>query len=640
MCKIYIMNISPKMDFPPDNKKKEDISQVDYTKVIEELSDSLDEKSPYQFDILEEHFESLVKFLQIRESGFDESEQKKYIFLKEKLSETISYFFDHELTLYGAKKIIENIDFSNHGDFLKKYELLHFAHSETSNLFSDWRSEVEDIQSLKDMWESIRNNFSEVNEFLNTKSNEKQNNYFLNKYARLIVGKEGNINEGEFNQVTKPTRLTNDIFLLSHFGEIYINKKEDSKNIQSVLDKLNNIPENIKRNTKKLTEYIEDIEYKFESLCSIPVEKEDIVTLAGSFVNKEDFDLYQEFMGGAIRNVVEEDFSIKLTDITIQEQFNFLNYLKHADIEKANRLMNVTKKIGRNAFRSFLSIEHGGQEMGEKTLLLGEKLPEKPAKVLFESYSKIVDASQEVGSLVMENLGKNATPELIEKAQEKLLIRGKNLLNDYSEKAQVCEDTECENLGKELIEELELAKTSAFAFSEVCKLMVEKGEFSFEDFRDIEIAYDRSPLPDKMIQEIKTMHRENTKQYPKGLREYWRKTLSDGLEHENPDQLVVSIKYKGDVISAMRVIQKEDGSWYGASFNVNPTVKGSKIGTELLKKVISDLAKEKPFVADCYAENPMLNTYIDKFGFQITGTDENYHNTGVKVHQITLNLGR
>lgn len=132
------------------------------------------------------------------------------------------------------------------------------------------------------------------------------------------------------------------------------------------------------------------------------------------------------------------------------------------------------------------------------------------------------------------------------------------------------------------------------------------------------------------------MHKENTEQYPEGLREYWRGTLRDGIEKENSSQMFVSVKYDDTVVTTMRVIEQEDGSWYGASFNVNPTVMGSRIGTELLKEVIKELAQEKDFVADCYAENPMLKTYIEKFGFQITDTYENYHGTGAKVYQITI----
>jgi N-acetylglutamate synthase-like GNAT family acetyltransferase len=84
----------------------------------------------------------------------------------------------------------------------------------------------------------------------------------------------------------------------------------------------------------------------------------------------------------------------------------------------------------------------------------------------------------------------------------------------------------------------------------------------------------------------------------------------------------------------MRVIDRGD-SWYGASFNVNPTIQGSRVGSELLKKVIADMGSEKPFVADVYAKNPMLQNYLDTFGFQITKTTEDYHGTGTTVHQIT-----
>jgi hypothetical protein len=274
--------------------------------------------------------------------------------------------------------------------------------------------------------------------------------------------------------------------------------------------------------------------------------------------------------------------------------------------------------------------------MGDKILTLGEKLPEESAKTLFKTYGEMIDATEEVGILLSGNLGEKATPDLVNQAKESLLLGGKKLLENYALKANTCSGTECENLGKELKEHLSLAKTSVFAFSYACKTLVERGEFTFEDFKKAKLSYNRSPIPDKMQKEIIAMHHENTKQYPDGLRERWRKTLRNGLEKENPKQMIVSVSYDENVVSAMRVIEQDDGSWYGASFNVNPTVMGSRIGSELLKKVLEDLAKDKPFVADCYAENPMLKTYVEKFGFKITKTYENYEGTGVKVYQITL----
>ncbi len=341
------------------------------------------------------------------------------------------------------------------------------------------------------------------------------------------------------------------------------------------------------------------------------------------------------FFDKSIREQISKDLSFDINQLG-PEQAYLVGYMAGKNGESFKKIIDFAKVFGEQGIKTFLSISSGGQSMGDKILLLGEKLSPESAQSLFGTYGKIVDAASDVADIVRENLGDHATSEIIQNAKEKLLVRGKNLLEEYAEKVLTCQGVTCDDIGRELLEELELAKTSAFAFSEVCKILVDRGEFSFEDFKDIELAYSRSPLPEKMVQEIAVMHRENTKQYPEGLREYWRGTLRDGLEKENPKQMIVSVKYKGDVIAVMRVIQQENGSWYGASFNVNPTVRGSRIGTELLKKVIDELAQDAPFVADCYSENPMLQTYIEKFGFVITDTRENYHDTGATVHEITL----
>jgi predicted GNAT family N-acyltransferase len=274
--------------------------------------------------------------------------------------------------------------------------------------------------------------------------------------------------------------------------------------------------------------------------------------------------------------------------------------------------------------------------MGDNILTLGEKLPKDSAEVLFKTYADMVDATEEITELLKDNLGDKATPEMINQTKNSLLIGGKDLLEKYAKKVSVCEEVECEKIGEELKERLALAKKSVFAFSYVCKTLVDNGNFSFEDFKKAKLVYDQAPVAEEIAEKIIAMHHANTKEYPPKLGEKWRTTLKDGLKNPNSDQLVVHVSFEDEVVSAMRVIKQEDGSWYGASFNVNPTVQGSKVGSELLKKVLQDLAKDKPFVADCYSGNPMLKTYLDKFGFKITKEIENYEDTGELVYKITL----
>jgi hypothetical protein len=335
-----------------------------------------------------------------------------------------------------------------------------------------------------------------------------------------------------------------------------------------------------------------------------------------------------------VREILNKDLRIDLNELGAEQAYivEYIANKKRKEIVPIRDFINQYNKVG---LKTFLSCAHD-IKMGDQILNLAEKLPEDSSRVLFQTYSDMVDATEEIGDILKENLGDKVTPELINSSKETLLIAGKNLLETYSKKASTCEGLDCETLGEELKERLSLAKKSVFAFSYVCKTLVEKGEFSFEDFKAAKLVYDQSPVAEEIAQKIIAMHDENTKQYPSKLGEKWRATLKNGLKNPNPDQLVVHVSFEDEVVSAMRVIKQEDGSWYGASFNVNPTVQGSKVGSELLKKVLIDLAKDKPFIADCYSKNPMLDTYLNKFGFQITKEMENYEDTGELVYQITL----
>lgn len=361
----------------------------------------------------------------------------------------------------------------------------------------------------------------------------------------------------------------------------------------------------------------------------------------GNNISLEELALFKVSSSLGFRDDIQKILNIDLSKLNIENQFYFLNFIQGKTEKELGGFKEFIKKSKNekekiDKLRTFLSIEQGGKEMGDKILMLGEKLPESSASVLFKTYGEMIDATDEVENILRDSLKEEVKSEIINEAKESLLVNAKNLLEKYVDSVSSCEGQTCIDIGKELEERLSLAKKSIFAFSSACKVLTEQGDFSFEDFKKAKLAYDRSPLADKMREEIIKMHQENTKQYPEKLRELWRGTLRDGLEKENPNQLVVSVSYEDEVVSAMRVIEREDGSWYGASFNVNPTIQGGRIGSELLKEVLRDLAKDKPFVADCYSKNPMLETYLNKFGFKITKEIENYHDTGELVYEITI----
>ncbi len=327
-----------------------------------------------------------------------------------------------------------------------------------------------------------------------------------------------------------------------------------------------------------------------------------------------------------------KDANIGVHNLSWIDQLSIANAILEEKNKK--RLVSFASDYKLDGVRTFLSLEHGGKEMSDKILTLGEKLPRQNAELLFKKYGEIIDEVNNVAEYFSVSLAKNATPEIIEQTKEQLLIKGKEMLAYYADHAKTCAEQECVDLGTELETRLKDLKASVVLLGSAVKTLVERGEFNLQDLKDIEISYDEHGLQEKDKAAISAMSHENTKQYPEKLRDYWRGTAEQALEHPAPGETFISVKYQGEIVVVMRVIPQNDGSFYGASFNVNPNIRGSRIGTELMKEVIDNYTKQGDFVADCYEHNPMLENYTGKFGFEIIDTIENYHDTGATIKKI------
>lgn len=495
------------------------------------------------------------------------------------------------------------------------------------------------------------------NDFIKKELQEEEKedgNYYNNLHLKHLLS--------EGDKITKE-QITKNIYAFVYEGIVYFSLPQDKGRVSSLFTKLEELEFEIKQNSSNLFEKMNSVVSKGEDFDSSKPENSFLIDGANSLhneykkiqeellqilnkskdnnqhlLNNKDFEFfdYFVFLLESTRNDFKNKAGFDLKEVGISEQVYFFNYAKEFKNKEINKIFDFCKKFDSQGFRTFLSLAHGGKEMGDKILALGEKLPEDSAKILFNTYSDMVDASNEVENLLKENLGDRVNQEIINETKESLLLGGKKLLEKYANKANSCEGDGCIKVAEDLKERLALAKKSVFAFAYACKTLVEKDNFSFEDFKKARLIYEKSPLAEDIRNQIIAMHQVNTEFYPDKLKAYWRGTLKDGLEKENEKQLIVYVSFGDDVVAVMRVIEQEDGSWYGASFNVNPTIQGSRVGTELLKKVIQELAKDKPFIADVYSRNPMLQNYIDDFGFEITGKKENYHNTDAKVFQITL----
>lgn len=346
----------------------------------------------------------------------------------------------------------------------------------------------------------------------------------------------------------------------------------------------------------------------------------------------------------SLKKNIEATVNTKLNNLTFKEQIWLLDFLgdkKYADIQKLNSFFS--KYNDSSAMRTFLSLEHGGQAMGDKILSLGETLPKEVAEKVFAKYGEIVNEANNVANYVSENVKGGNNQDLNTTISETLLTKGKNLLSEYGDKVNDCKDEKgikCEDVAQELEEKLELVEASMLTFGATVKELVKRGEFNIEEFKNVSLEETNADsIEDIDKKSMQAISFQNTRQYPEKLAEYWNGTFANSLENPNKNESFVLVRHKNEIasfmnVSFMRVKENEDGSYYGASFNVNPHVKGSRIGTELLKKVIDDYTKKGDFTADVWKANPMLQTYINDFGFEIVGKEENYNNTGATIIKI------
>ncbi|MES2023470.1 MAG: hypothetical protein V4439_02190 [Patescibacteria group bacterium] len=147
---------------------------------------------------------------------------------------------------------------------------------------------------------------------------------------------------------------------------------------------------------------------------------------------------YLFMLDGIMRPILETDFQKDIFTLSIPEQLYFLNYLKTINNKQAEQMKNFCKTNGLNGLRTFLSIAHGGKEMGDKIITIGERLPEELAEKVFQIYSEHVEKVAVVAGKVFSDL-KQEFPNLLideDTITQSLLVRAKDFLVELEAELQ------------------------------------------------------------------------------------------------------------------------------------------------------------------------------------------------------------
>jgi hypothetical protein len=590
------------------NKEYEIKNKDDFYKYINQFEDD-------QF-VSPSNFKRIVDFIFKDDELFNKFEDKLSYLLRTSIDEEfmIEDFSSEDLTEEQEDKEWEKVDqtidsyiekifsFYDQGNFEEKLRVINFLKT----------------QAALTLFNNNGNTISRIKYFLNNRlEKEKElsgNHYICLHLESLLDGTEDNfypqILPNQFIAKEYIDKIENGVMYLGEGSvKLLISNVEDFDQLKLLLQKRIDLVEKFRRMKYSYPEY-ENLGEQI-SLTIKEIKKYFTKTLEESNIKYDqsiqdylhgDFDF---FSNKSIRNDFTENTSIKLEEVSIKEQCVFFDYTKNVTNGEMIPFYNLLKKYKNDAFRTFLSIEQGGKEMGDKILTLGEKLSEESAKILFAKYSEYIDAVNNVEGVVNKEYKLPPSPELINKTKESLLIRGRDLLLSQNQKLSDGEFSE-----EKFTKSLEDTKVGVDLFKNMFKIAKENNpDTSFEDFAGLvpDHVTSRDQIEDE---DILVIDKTIDKNYPnEELRKAVKESFHKALES---NKTVLNLLRRGrDIIALDRIDQKEDGTLYFGSFNVDPDYCSSKIGAAFFEATVVPLMKEKIVRADCSSLQPIASYYIE-----------------------------
>jgi len=488
------------------------------------------------------------------------------------------------------------------------------------------------LEALKQCWSSGHESYVEdygVPDFyLNTlrKIKEIPNaNYLLSVRAREILSmleQSGDFPEEAMDQ--QPFELSRGIYASTQVGEgLTIIPEDSNSDMTKAIEAFN---ENEKQITppqwlideaiangetwinwqppQELMTIRERLFNEIHQHATIPIEEQfgDFSKIESSKKEEMLFD-YEYLLSRPVREMIQREFDFELKDLSIKEQFYFLNYLKRVTVESADIMKRFTSLYGADGMRTFLSLECGDESLGDHIVAFGQH--DEVASTVFKYYGELLDSAERAELLVKEVSdceGATCT-ELASQVRENILNRAQKDL----ENAVRSHDP------REVAAQIENYVAAA---KEYVALLQEVGAGKIDSVSPETLSEeDRS----RMRNLLQANYR---KAYPEPENDSFKTAIARSLEKSfnNPNTSFRVLRDNGKIVSYNRFdtvsdFKGREVSYFG-SFNADPAYSG--VGGVMLEETIKDqLEGGAPMTAHCDPTKAITRKYIED-GFVAT----------------------
>lgn len=378
---------------------------------------------------------------------------------------------------------------------------------------------------------------------------------------------------------------------------------------------------------------VADVPYRLE------VEADSFIDASGQLGRDEyrelfiDKELLRDFLylqRADMRETIERDFRVTLSNLSIKEQVFFLKYLQETSVAYVQKVQDFTAQYGLDGLRTFLSLEREEKEFGDKLVAFG--MENRQASDIFDRYSDLVVATYDTQALLREHVAVETekleqTEELI---RDTIMARAHDLL-----KSAILSD-QPEALGQKL----QQVSTEGIIFASIFRSLFAEGNFSLEQMKETTFGVESgAELTPEDVAEMERLYRQSYAQaefqgpFVDGLVERMHETI------RNTSARWSILRHKGTPIGFCRFMdQGEAGAvtrkHFGA-FNVNPAYGNGKLGEAMFLSVLANEGNDGvPIVAECLPHAPISAKYIES-GFDAVGSDTYEGHTILKIERTT-----
>ena len=508
----------------------------------------------------------------------------------------------------------------------------------------------------------------------------KMNEKYGNSWGKL----EERIEELQENIVEsrqEPFLIAPKIYAIPGYNGFYISQEKDFEVIQKLISDLKKLPHSfndflsiydregsygldLRRYDEFYSEGEDDEEYirqeiydlfyyKMIQLLKYFTKSLNINDIsANKNIEESVFNEYIILQVSDIKKIIQNEFKFNFSDLHLREQLYFVKFAKEttlADADKIKKFVKVAtdKDVRINRIKAFLSLEQGGEEMGEKILLIGERLGVEEADLIFGQYAKIVDMTENVREELKKILKRQKIDveeideQVFKNITESVLLKAGELLVNFADRLERGEALDSKKILEELksfnenllftfgtfknfkgqlrledLEDTEFERVSVERYSDLKEeiIAIRNENYTLEEIE--KIADEDKRLRLKEVYEMFELYRKNYKDREKFL-EILLDSFVKVLTENKTDTHLYFVKQHGIIIGFNRYdIVGEDKKIMG-SCNVMPSVQALSVGGAMFVESLDNEKEGYDLELATDAFSPVSLMYMKRGKFQV-----------------------